>query len=517
VKSLSTLFNDRKKQIGINMVDLMMWLVIAALLLAAAIQGIAYYQKTAYLYQMNAEVEMVAGKITAVAATEGTVITKELVGRVVAEENAARSGDQIEVTAGELAAYASGGADAGSYGFERTLVAAATTGGQSQYIKATHEAVPDRESAYFFSHTASYTAGVNVVDSGVLTTPVAPEGTPSGEPTIPAPEPEIVIPANYNWESATSAGTGWRSVASSADGKHLIGGRASGTSVYVSHDYGVSWTPHVLDGVSLGTARAMVDISDDGLTIVATASNSWDIYTSRNGGTDWTKSDSKGIGGWWSISMSADGQKMIAADQGFSKTPGTNLPSDGRIVTSNDYGTTWTDNAALGDGKWRVASISPDGGTMVAGGMNGMGLNVSIDGGLSWSKTLVSETPAQFTGVDFSTDGRRIIAVSEGIAPDGKASYTGKSYYSSDRGLTWNETSAGPNLWTNAAMSADGQRIVIIAHLDFVYASTDGGATWVKQESLGTSGWPKVDMSADGKQIITAQHDGTIKIGKLAE
>ena len=42
-------------QSGINMVDLMMWLVIAALMLAAAIQGIGYYQQAAYAYQAKSD------------------------------------------------------------------------------------------------------------------------------------------------------------------------------------------------------------------------------------------------------------------------------------------------------------------------------------------------------------------------------------------------------------------------------------------------------------------------------
>ena len=46
-------------QLGINMVDLMMWLVIAALLLAAALQGIGYYQQAAWTYQAKNDVASV--------------------------------------------------------------------------------------------------------------------------------------------------------------------------------------------------------------------------------------------------------------------------------------------------------------------------------------------------------------------------------------------------------------------------------------------------------------------------
>lgn len=45
----------REAQHGINMVDLMMWLVIAALLLAAAIQTIGYYQQATYVYHAKSD------------------------------------------------------------------------------------------------------------------------------------------------------------------------------------------------------------------------------------------------------------------------------------------------------------------------------------------------------------------------------------------------------------------------------------------------------------------------------
>jgi surface protein len=85
MKKLLTQFEEKRDpgQSGINMVDLMMWLVIAALLLAAAIQGIGYYQKNAMLYSMKndalhaaeavmARVSSVDGEITDTVVSEAT-------------------------------------------------------------------------------------------------------------------------------------------------------------------------------------------------------------------------------------------------------------------------------------------------------------------------------------------------------------------------------------------------------------------------------------------------------------
>jgi photosystem II stability/assembly factor-like uncharacterized protein len=493
--------------------------VIAALLLAAAIQGIGYYQKAAYLYQTNTAVEVVAGKITAAAATDGTVVTQEIIDRVVAEENAATPNDQITLTAGSIASYASGGL---GYGFERTSVTAATTGGQSQFIKAKHDAVADRESAYFFKATASYNVGVNVVNTGVLANPESPDPTPSatGTPSVtPTPEPEpsyINVPANYNWATTNAGPAQWRAVGSSSNGQYLIAGKYKG-AVTVSKDGGSTWTPQTIPGRATGMWRA-VAISDDGKTMAVTASDYY-IYTTRDGGTTWTEATSSGEGYWWGISMSADGKKMIATDYGLALSPITGAATVGRVLTSVDSGVTWAPETELGTGKWRSAAISADGSTMVAGGRDGLGINVSTDGGVTWNKTLPSTTES-FSGVDVSSDGQKIIAVTIGSTPGTETS--GRVRYSSDRGQTWTESAIGSNWWVATSISADGQKIVASAHNDYVYASIDAGRSWTKQESLGVSQWPKIEMTADGKQVIAAQsafstYTELLYIGRLAE
>jgi surface protein len=79
--------NRRDDQRGINMVDLMMWLVIAAMLLATALQGIGYYQKAANLYQLKSNTDAAGtnsltaaakddGDITLAAASDGIAATK---------------------------------------------------------------------------------------------------------------------------------------------------------------------------------------------------------------------------------------------------------------------------------------------------------------------------------------------------------------------------------------------------------------------------------------------------------
>lgn len=129
------------QQEGINMVDLMMWLVIAALLLAAAIQGIGYYQKAAYLYQIQSDLEGVGTYTTGIAANNNNgVIDEALADKGVTEANKTAG----VVTTAELAAD-----------------------GKTPYLRGVHPGVSDKDVLYLFdSCNNTYKIGVNVVAKG---------------------------------------------------------------------------------------------------------------------------------------------------------------------------------------------------------------------------------------------------------------------------------------------------------------------------------------------------------------
>jgi hypothetical protein len=478
-----------RAQYGINMVDLMMWLVIAALLLAAAIQSIGYYQKSAYVYQMNAAVEVAAGKVTALAATDGTVITDEIIDRVISEENTATPNDQITLYAGSLASYASGVGAASEYGFARTAVTTATSS-QSQYIKATHDGLTDRESSYFFQATASYKAGVNVVNSGVLETPVAPEQapTPTATETTAAPTPTPtatettpvatptptptptettppVFPKYPEWTQATGAGIGtnvWYGVAISSNGMRM--------AVAPSIDAGVG-------------------------------NNGGHIRTSADGGVTWTEQTGSPYANWRSVASSPDGSMLVAGRFG------------GTMHISRDYGVTWTAATGAGSGNWYAINIIGDGKDIFAASYTG-NLQISHDYGVTWTKLTngipgtVGTTPAPGTGhwyaIGSDQSGRKLIA--------GK--YGGYSYISNDYGVTWTEnTAAGIKNWTRFGVSADGSKVVATNLYNAGSPTTTGrvvtsdnfGASWTEQAGAGVANWSGVAMSADGTKIIAGQ------------
>lgn len=142
------------------MVDLMMWLVIAALLLAAAIQGMGYYQKAAYLYHMKSDLDGVGSLANAKASQNDGAINNAIVTESVAD---------------------------GKWSKE---VIPSVEGGNDPYIRASHPGVTDLDVLYLFDSCGdNYKIGVNVVPKGGNPTLIecgisaAPPAGGSGTPT----------------------------------------------------------------------------------------------------------------------------------------------------------------------------------------------------------------------------------------------------------------------------------------------------------------------------------------------
>ena len=129
-----SLRNRLSSQRGINMVDLMMWLVIAALLLAAAIQGIGFYQHRAYIHQMSSDVRGAGQNALARVSMDSGKLTEADIRSAVSETQ----------TTGEVQL-------------------ASTSLGRGFYaIEATHPAVTDYRIIYAFDDRNDLKTGINL-------------------------------------------------------------------------------------------------------------------------------------------------------------------------------------------------------------------------------------------------------------------------------------------------------------------------------------------------------------------
>ena len=113
-----------------------------------------------------------------------------------------------------------------------------------------------------------------------------------------------------SWTTASPAADNWRGLASSASGQMAVAVALSGSMVKTD-DGGATWTPvSATPGVYLERAA----ISNDGQAIlVARDGPAPGVYLSTDGGTTFNRiSGLPGGGEWWSVAMSANGQKMVA-------------------------------------------------------------------------------------------------------------------------------------------------------------------------------------------------------------
>jgi len=262
-------------QDGINMVDLMMWLVIAALLLAAAIQGIGYYQKAAYIYQMKSDLVGAGQNITSRLANADTngAITKPIVDDGVANTSwTANIGHSVEQDPAS-----------GKY-----------------FIRATSPGVSDVDVVYLFdSCGATLQNGTNMVPKGSvpdLSTCTVPAASASSSPSASASA--SASPSS----TATSASTKCTGLSTSAEascwmdqfttaetGYEATNNHYFGAAQY-SNDTNYPYAAPELAGAPL-QMNSVQDVYRDTSTPPDPSwdANSVDMYVVDRGGEIWTK------------------------------------------------------------------------------------------------------------------------------------------------------------------------------------------------------------------------------------
>lgn len=160
-----------------------------------------------------------------------------------------------------------------------------------------------------------------------------------------------------DWQTNSPSVTAhWDTIASSADGRHLIvaAGVITNGPVYTSADAGLSWTSNDLPV----TYWHSVASSADGQVLLAAVGGPQPgrIYISTNSGGSWAVISAP-ITNWQSVAISADGSKLAALAR-QTATP---------VFTSTNLGATW-ESAVLPEALWSDVVLSADGSKLFASG-----------------------------------------------------------------------------------------------------------------------------------------------------
>ncbi|MEN9576544.1 MAG: hypothetical protein RL514_4399 [Verrucomicrobiota bacterium] len=292
----------------------------------------------------------------------------------------------------------------------------------------------------------------------------------AGQPPSGAENPGATFVARQ-----TTVSRGYSAVASSLDGRTLVVAAATNGTLYVSQDYGTSWTTNHTSQSWSGLA-----CSADGSVMVGTVyTNS--IYVSSNYGATWAAVTGTGPFAWAGIAASADGNVFAA------------VVSGGSLYTSVNRGGSFVACSAAGIRSWSSIAISADGSRLVASVNPGL-LYTSSDSGVTWA---ARETSRAWTAVASSESGSSLIAAVDG----------GFLYTSSDAGANW-IARAISNSWNSVASSTDGKRLAATAANGQIYTSDDAGVTWIARDQ--NRNWAGIVASGDATRLVAVVDGGAI-------
>ena len=305
-----------------------------------------------------------------------------------------------------------------------------------------------------------------------------------------------IFGTQYVWTERQPAGPFaemWRSVASSADGSHLIACVYSGR-LYTSADYGVTWQERQPAG-NISRQWFAVASSGSGQRLYAGIFGGR-LYSSADFGNTWVERQPAGPVDlfWHASAASADGLTFMI---GVANTPG------GRLYTTADGGVNWVERQPAGNTNrtWGAAAMSADGMNLLAG-VDGQRLYTSPNGGVNWvERQPVGAVDLSWRLSASSADGTNLFA--------GTAYASGRLYSSGNGGATWVERQPAGNVnldWRTVGCSGDGRRVLAAVFSGRAYLSVDGGATWREERPAGNvnGGWWACAASADGYQFIIA-------------
>lgn len=439
------------------MVDLMMWLVIAALLLATAIQSIGYYQKAAYVNVLKSDLAGAGSNIMAAAANgNGTV---------------------------DVASVQTGSADSKwSEGVVHRVEVSSND--ETPYLRVSHPTVDKLDGIYLFEPCGSLGAGVHMVPK-TGSVDLAECGMSASTAGVD------IHSAGVTWTEHTNLGNSvWYGMASSADGKILLAGGDTSGYLRISTNGGDTWTTRK----DLGSGRwRSIDISLDGKTIIA--SNIYvGIWISTDSGKNWQMKSELGkehqsVHAWHAVTVSDDGTKMATIDG-----------HNGYLYTSSDSGATWVKRDSLGTAKRYGLATSGDGKHMVTAEYLG-DVYVSNDYGATWQQK-VGSGPGGWYYFSSSADGQKL------AASDRNASL----WISHDAGETWTQVLTSELNFYAISSSSDGNKLVAgqwnTSTGGYLWTSTDAGLTWNKNTELGAAGWRGGVVSPDGTKLLAGQFGG---------
>ena len=326
----------------------------------------------------------------------------------------------------------------------------------------------------------------------------------SGPPMVNSNASVVIVPQGSNLWIATGSpvntSSTWTSVTTpvgfsglmscSYDGNFITTRQTPGFA-WTSSDRGVTWVQRrslaAVANLSYPMYGGISACSFDG-TIAAMGIGGFSyLCVTSNSGQTWTPiANSSNVyitgGGQGAIAISSNGARMVIGDS----------PSTPYI--SSNSGVTWTAISALGANGTSPVAMSADGNVVLIRRSGNAGINLSTNGGSSWSTV----GPAvNYTSFAASSNGAILLA--GGLS---------NVYISSNTGSTWTTITALATASWTVAMSYNGVRMVAARRDGTIWWSSNSGVGWTEATSSGSQPWEWISMSADGSKCAAAPGTG---------
>ena len=220
------------------------------------------------------------------------------------------------------------------------------------------------------------------------------------------------------------------------------------------------------------------------------------VYTSTNGGRDWTSNGLPTYLGFprnlTVLAGSTDGSELVGAKD--------NGPSV--VDISSNSGLSWAIVTNYADTFWNSAACSADGRISAFGADLGR-VFVSTNSGAGWNIFTLPHSGGPGAYAALSTDGNRLVVIVN----------SGGVYSTTNFGASWitNNPSAPP--LSTLAASADASKLVILSGGGQIYTSADFGNTWVQQVNAPSLPWSAVASSAGATRLVAVT--GTLVSGPI--
>jgi len=242
-------------------------------------------------------------------------------------------------------------------------------------------------------------------------------------------------------------------------------------NIYISNDFGATFRPSVVRA-NTPMAWTSVSVSANGQyqtgTVNGSVLNNGGIYISSNYGVSWTQIVPVGtntLTNWIESSISATGQFQTA------------LVSGGFIYRSTDFGITWNPVTSVGTNNWSFLCLSATGQYQTAV-VNGGFLYNSTNYGATWSAN-TSTGSKTWVSCSMVANAQYQLAVEGLVLTGGIATSGGQIWYSNNYGVTWTSGGATQSPFTGVTSSSNGQFSYAVTNAGGIFVNALGSPSTV--------------------------------------